>query len=496
MNIYFGDIHNHCCITYGYGSLENAIIAAKEQLDFCCVTGHAMWPDIPPRREGLEFLVDFHKNGFAKLRTHWEEIREILKQANSNEFVTFQGYEMHSSYYGDHTVISPDDTLPLIDSKSPVDLFNNTAPCRRIVIPHHVGYTPGYRGVNWSEFNEDISPVVEVFSKHGCGMSDDAAYPYLHTMGPRDGRNTVFEGLRQGKKFGFIASTDHHAGYPGSYGDGRVAVLAEEKTRESIFDAILKRRTYAVTGDKMKCYFDINGRPMGSEIVTGDRNISIGVEACDYIDKVTIYKNLKPFKVYHEPVTKQESESYKVRIEMGWGGNQAGYDWKLSAEVGNGEIIDAEPCFRGRNVLAPSQGMQDNDNINKINNRLVKVTHKSIDLECRTIKNPSTLQSATCSVVLEIKGDADTKLFITVNGKNLAYTLGELLQTSYSTHMSDYNCEAVLVHRAVPSCCYKFAVNENDASSEKETDIYHVEVRQKNGQYAWVSPIFCKALSA
>ena len=42
MNTYFGDLHNHCGITYGFGSLENAIKRAKSQLDFCAFTGHAL----------------------------------------------------------------------------------------------------------------------------------------------------------------------------------------------------------------------------------------------------------------------------------------------------------------------------------------------------------------------------------------------------------------------------------------------------------------------
>lgn len=49
MNIYFGDLHNHCGITYGFGSLENAIARAKSQLDFAAFTGHAMWPDMYKR---------------------------------------------------------------------------------------------------------------------------------------------------------------------------------------------------------------------------------------------------------------------------------------------------------------------------------------------------------------------------------------------------------------------------------------------------------------
>lgn len=45
MELLFGDIHNHCGMTYGYGSLEHALAAAREQLDFCMVTGHA---DVAP----------------------------------------------------------------------------------------------------------------------------------------------------------------------------------------------------------------------------------------------------------------------------------------------------------------------------------------------------------------------------------------------------------------------------------------------------------------
>ena len=66
----------------------------------------------------------------------------------------------------------------------------------------------------WDYFDSSISPVVEVYSKHGCSINEDAAYPYYHDMGPRDTRNMVDEGLRRGYHFGFVASTDHHAGFP------------------------------------------------------------------------------------------------------------------------------------------------------------------------------------------------------------------------------------------------------------------------------------------
>ncbi len=47
---------------------EDALLNAREQLDFCSVTGHALWPDMPPRDDAIGYIVDFHREGFARLR--------------------------------------------------------------------------------------------------------------------------------------------------------------------------------------------------------------------------------------------------------------------------------------------------------------------------------------------------------------------------------------------------------------------------------------------
>ena len=242
MQIYWGDLHNHCGITYGYGSQANALARAADHLDFCAITGHAMWPDIVKRNPETAFTIDFHRVGFKKLNDHWEEVRAEVAAANRSDFVTFQAYEMHSTQYGDHHIVSPDDRLPLIYRRSPRELKED-AGVPAITIVHHIGYPPTYRGIDWDLFDENVTPLVEVCSKHGCAMSETAPFPYYHNMGPRDSRHTVYEGLKRGYHFGFVGSTDHHAGYPGSYGDGKLAVWAEAKTREAIWDALVNRRT-------------------------------------------------------------------------------------------------------------------------------------------------------------------------------------------------------------------------------------------------------------
>ena len=231
MNLYWGDLHCHCGISYGFGSIENALKIANRHLDFCCITGHAMWPDMYERNAETGFIIDYHNAGFEKLRNNWNYVREIVNANNTDNLVTFQSYEMHSSTYGDHHFISPDSNFPLIERENPWQLVNDSG-CRAIAVPHHIGYVPGYRGINWDTYNHDYSPVVEVYSKHGCSMRDDMVFQYYHDMGPLDPRCTVEEGLRRGNRFSFTGSTDHHAGFPGSYGDGLTGIWAESKTRE------------------------------------------------------------------------------------------------------------------------------------------------------------------------------------------------------------------------------------------------------------------------
>ena len=91
LKYFWGDLHNHCNITYGHGDMRSAFEAAKEQLDFVSVTPHAMWPDIPgaddPR---LKWVIDYHTGAFKRLREGgYEKIPEESETiAKTTEEVT------------------------------------------------------------------------------------------------------------------------------------------------------------------------------------------------------------------------------------------------------------------------------------------------------------------------------------------------------------------------------------------------------------------------
>lgn len=492
MKIYWGDIHNHCGITYGYGSQKNALMRAASHLDFCAITGHAMWPDIYRRNEETAFVLDFHRVGFQKLNRNWEAVRKEVADANGNDLVTFQAYEMHSCEHGDHHIVSNSDELPLVYRRSPGELVK-AAGVPALTVAHHIGYTPGYRGINWDTYNEAVTPLIEVCSKHGCAMSETAPYPYFHNMGPRDSRNTVYEGLRRGFHFGFVGSTDHHAGYPGAFGDGKMAVLATAKTREAIWEAMLARRTYAVTGDRIACDFAVNGSPMGSILpLTNRREINWSVEACYPIDKVIVFKNLKPIHIVngetlsHNPTDRR----FKLRIEMGWGNNDVElYRWDGAVSVDGGKLLDVEPCFKGRSVLAPTDtDTSGQDSVNDIDNRILEKTESETHWQCFTLKNISTLHPMTNAVIVEIDGTPDTQLTIAVNGHTTTKTVAELLQHGYSEHMQPWHAQAYLVHPILPESAYVLGgtlVDEDDTPA-----FYHMEVSQKNNHHAFVTPVW------
>ena len=69
LKVFWGDVHNHCNVTYGHGDLSDALAAAEQQLDFVSVTPHALWPDIPGENDPrLNWVIGYHTEAFRRLR--------------------------------------------------------------------------------------------------------------------------------------------------------------------------------------------------------------------------------------------------------------------------------------------------------------------------------------------------------------------------------------------------------------------------------------------
>ena len=257
----WGDLHGHTLFSDGRGTVEEYYDFAENVagLDFCAVSDH----------------------GFQIVDWMWEHSKKVTNSVyKPGRFVTFQAYEWSglTEVGGDHNVYFLQDDPPLYRSRSYYDYRNlqmyhgdkqqvnhvedlfialasgfedRTVFC----IPHYGG-----RQGNPSFHNPKVQRAIEIFSEHR--RSEDWALSFLD----------------KGHRLGIVASTDDHYGNPGygylkitgdwstqEIGMAAIAVLAKERTRKAVFEALYDRHVYATSGDRIWLEFYADGHPMGSE---------------------------------------------------------------------------------------------------------------------------------------------------------------------------------------------------------------------------------------
>ena len=437
-----------------------------------------------------------HASGAKKLKKNWPKIQEYSKKYNKpNSFATFLGYEWHSLKYGDYCIYYPDDNGPLLDANSLEELQESILKHNGFIVPHHIAYPRGFRGIDWDSFNPDVSPFVEIFSRHGCSFDDTSPYPFLAVMGPRGYYGTAEYGYKLGYRFGLVGSSDDQTGYPGSWGSGRMGVYANSLSRDSIWKAFKKRQIYAITGDKIKANFKVNGAEIGSEIEDkGKRQIEYNVETCDFLNKIEIIKNGKVLYDFTDNKVEEESNTncrFKIRIEWGWGSAKELKKWDFKAIIDEGEILNIETCFSSLgNIL----DIWENPSYNNFS---IDLPHKLADRtdDCcvwcsHSIGNISDKHSNTQSIILEINSSARSSLKLIIDGKKYDHNIQNLIKGSKTHFIGGLQSQAIKIHKAVPYKNYSFEGQVTEKESERDIDYYCLRISQKNNQWAWLTPIW------
>jgi hypothetical protein len=499
-NLYFGDLHSHCNVGYGHGSLRDAYENAQLQLDFVAVTPHAYWHDMPVEDQSLTDLVAYHRGGFQRTREAWNEVREAADAATiPGQFAAFLAYEWHSNTYGDHNVYFRDGLGDIFRSDSLEDLRQEVRNLRTrggdaFLIPHHIGYRSGTRGINWEQYSAELSPVAEAMSMHGCAESAEAPYPYYHTMGPRNWKSTYQYGLSRGNLVGLIGSTDHHSAHPGSYGHGGLAVWADDLTRESIFEAIKARRCYAITGDKIALAFAVNDVSMGGVApASPDRSVDVEVEAGSSIDYVEVLHNNEVIHRSNGIKARVDahghSDLFKTHFEVGWGEVGKNVDWAVDLSVVGGELTDVQPRFRGHSIVAP----QASDEPTYQFSRWDRYEPSGVRFNTRTWGNVNSSTPGMQGVGLEIRGDDSTVISAVVNGHISEIPLATLREGPHTGYLGGFLSPAFAFSRAVPTAEFSQKLSFDHEARTGIRDWYYVRVRQHNGQWAWSSPVWIEA---
>lgn len=496
MNLYWGDLHSHCAASYGTGTVHRALANASEHLDFCSITGHAFWPDMPHDLEENDATMIKHYGGFAKLQRFWSSLLDAVDKANRpGSFVAFPSYEWHSLRYGDHNCYVRDGELPLLDADTPAGLAAALREAGRepLVLPHHIGYGAGHRGIAWDAFAGSRSPLVEIFSNHGASEADDAPYPYHHNMGPRFGGQTARAGLVAGHRFGFQAGTDTHDGYPGHYGHGRVGVFADRLDRAALWEGLIQRRTIATTGAAIRLEVELEGAGIGAVAPRRDEmQLRIRVEGTDAIDTVEwIEGGAWGWRVHRTAAVDRASTfvsgRHKIRVQTGWGRHGTRSSWHVRSVVGEGGVRAVTPYFR-------YSGHSNADA--EVTERIVSRDDREVVWDCHARAVPNGGIGGTHhhaggpqTVLLEVDAREGTRLRVEANDLVLDAALPELARASIGAYEGGLSTSAAVVHRAVPE--REFAVTHEDTVRPRgDAGFVYVRVRQSDGQVAWSSPIF------
>ena len=123
----------------------------------------------------------------------------------------------------------------------------------------------------------DITPFVEMYSRHGLAESDQGDYPYLHDMGPRQWEGTIQYGLELGNKFGIMASTDQHSGYPGKLWRRSYRCHGSVIDSRRYLGSSPHPPCMPATGDKIIIDFRLNDAFMGDVVRGNSRRIYLNV---------------------------------------------------------------------------------------------------------------------------------------------------------------------------------------------------------------------------
>lgn len=269
--IFWGDTHGHSGYAEGVGTVDHFLRFARDdaRLDFVTHSEHDTALD-----DG-----------------EWRLMRATTARYDApGKFIPYLGYEwsMRATNGGHHNVlfrgIEGRERVSALEYPTLSLLYQELRaryPAREVLtIPH--AHQPG----DARHSDPQLEPLIEVMSMHGTFAWFARNY------------------LSRGHQVGFVAASDDHASHPGyapprarslAQRGGLAAVLAPERSRDALFDAMRARHTYAASLDRMILDFTVNGAGMGERTAFSPvRRIEGRVVGSEPIDTVTVFRNDEP----------------------------------------------------------------------------------------------------------------------------------------------------------------------------------------------------------
>ena len=471
--IYWGDTHGHSGFAEGLGTPDRFMQWAKEDaaLDYVTHSEHDIWMD----------------------DAEWQVLIDNVKKYSDSNFIAFLGYEWTRSKFlgGHHNVLF---RTAEGRERVPAQLFGTLSQLYRglhehhdpndvVVIPH--AHQPG----NYRLSDPDIEPLVEIMSQHGTFEWFGQKY------------------LDHGHEVGFTAASDNHLSQPGytapkagglSQRGGLGALIATEKSRDSLFDAMKNINAYATTGDRIILDFNVNGVTMGKRTpFTPERLIGGRVVAAWPIAEVFVIKNGDTLWHRDYLTATGTGTATKGTFKLSFGSdshphhehdNPRGWKhWSGTVTVNNAKLINATAVDF---TNTQSQNLSVIGEAEVQFSTLSRGDESSFDLKLEDISPNATLTIAL-NAGREYGGGPPTfrqhqafeaeSITMPLQGEN-----GE--STRHPVHMTDY-VDHIRIRRIVSDGPRDVSFETTDQGTV-QGDYYYVRAILTNDAIAWSSPIW------
>ena len=472
--IYWGDTHGHSGYAEGIGTVDFFMRFAREdaRLDFVTHSEHDMWLD-----DG-----------------EWATMQDATRKYDApGEFIPYLGYEWTRSRTsgGHHNVLFRNvenyDRVSGLEYPFLSQLYQGLQerydPADVLTIPH--AHQPG----DFRQSNPALEPLIEVMSMHGTFEWFARSY------------------LSRGHQVGFVAASDDHLSHPGysapnrntlSQRGGLGAVLAPERSRDALFDAMKARQTYATTGDRIILDVELNGVGMGQRAPSaGTRTVTGRVIGTAPIESITLFKNDRAiwWEDYLTDETASASESMELLLSFhsdatplqpdaprGW------RHWRgmMTVEGAELEAIEATDFINpGTQFLEPE------------GNGARFATHTRGDWSSLRLTLSNVQPGA--AIVLDLEealetgsGPPSVRRHVDIPGQRVRLGLADMRRGQLERLLpaDGYPEDGVTLRRIIRDGERDVEFSYTDEREPGEGDYYYVRVRQVNDAMAWSSPVW------
>ena len=242
----------------------------------------------------------------------WKTISEQVKEFSEDErFCALLGqqYSGEPKKEGQRILLFAKDDRTILRRKESRSsnlkkVYGQFSPHELISIPFST--MSSEHGYDFSEFDPEVERLVEIYNAWGsCEFSSKEKNPFPPTQ-KEFAEGSIVHALKKNCRFGFVAGGLDDRGIYSTFYDsktkqyppGLTGIVCDRLSKQTIFEALYQRKTFATTGPRILANFSIAGHLMGSELSTVqkpgiaiNRHISGFISGTAPLKKVEIIRN-------------------------------------------------------------------------------------------------------------------------------------------------------------------------------------------------------------